>query len=270
MIYEGKMAGLSKQEIDALLSKIRVKFNHYSQKYGQNKFSMEKFNERYMEALRKKVNLENFLYAEVMALEQIAKDIDNVKQEKLNELAARKEIRKQLDDIAEKHHEMIASYPDKRFHPDASYEISKLFGALFLYFEQLFEPTKKVIDSYNDYSLSLQFKPFLEKFEDYCKSKSDGYTGKMKDYILLLKKFTTNEKLMEREEQKYLQEAAVFLNEYLDFLKYFYKEFLPEQKNSQKNSDFIKANIDFIKKILTDFRMTGFKKQKTFKLGDYA
>ncbi len=261
------MAKLTKNEVDSLVTKIRQKFNEYAKKYGANKFQVEKFNSRYIDALKLKVDLEHFLYAEISALEQLAKDIDDTKKNKLEEIKIRREIKKHLDEIADEHAKKIESYPEYYFHEKAPYDIAKLMGAFFLYYRELLPSVKKCITHYNDIYLNNEFKKFEIHFNAYCEERKKGVTARIKDFVLVLDRHGNWGKVYEREEQKFIQDAGVFINNYLDFLKHVKRDFIDGSNFEEKYAVFFTANIDFIKKLIDDFRLTAFKKKKFFRLG---
>mgnify|MGYP001545971437 CR=1 FL=1 len=261
------MPKLSRKEVDALVNKVRAKFKEYAKKYGENKFNVGKFNARYIDALTLKVDIEHFLYAEITALEQLARDIDETKKNKLEEIRMRKEIRKQLDDIADAHANKIKSYPDYYFHEKTPYDISKLMGALFLYYKELLPSVIKAVKHLNDIAINNELIRFEHGFDDYCLEKKKGVTAKIQDFALVLDKHSNWGKVYEREEQKFIQDAGVFINAYLSFLKRVMKNYIIDTGFENKYLEFFKANIDFITKMIEDFRLSAFKKKNFFRLG---
>jgi len=252
------MGKLSNSEIDKLIEKIRKKYVDAAKVHGENRFNVKALNERYFNALRNRIDMQTFLYAEVLAFDDIINEIEKERKD----LEDRAKIRKQLEEISEEHIKLIAGYPDCDFHEKASFEVSKLFGALKLYYNELFIDVKRIIGDFKDLGINNRFKPFIKIFEEYCAAKIKGLSPKMEDYTLIINKFGSHGKDYEKEEQKYLQSIAVFLNDYLVFLKLIVKEsnnyqFVPDDEIS-----FLQANVDFINKMIVDFRFSSFKKEK--------
>lgn len=263
MYFANNMSRLSNKEIQKLVDKIRTKYSEYAEEYGEHRFNVELFNDRYMAALRSKLNVQNFLYAEILALEDIIKQIED----EIKEVEDRQKIKQHLDEIADKHVEMIENYPEFHFHKKVNYEISKLFGALMLYYNELFDDIREIIHKYKDYDLNTLLREHEQEFDNYCYEKKHGLSARMEDFILIINKYGHLGAEYEREEQKFIQNIGVFINDYLMYLKRVIKTLNELGLISRSDIDFIKSNIDFLSKFLVDFRLTGFKKNKPFRFG---
>ena len=72
--------GLSKGDVEKLIDKLQSQYAEYSKKYGSRWFNLESFKERYIMAIEHKMNLENFVLAEMdnieMIIDKIEKKID--------------------------------------------------------------------------------------------------------------------------------------------------------------------------------------------------
>jgi hypothetical protein len=254
------MAKLSKKEIDSLLDKIRKKYIEYSKVHGKNKFSEEMFNERYVAALKLKADIEHFLYAEVCAIEELKKEIEDKRAEKAREIEGRRQVRKQLDDIANNNAGKIQKYPDYRFAEDAPFEIIKLYGAFILYYDQLFAGVLKALYSLNNMRISRKCDEFSKSFDSFCRKNYRGLTGKAQDFIIIMDKYGKDPKEYEKYQQLAVKDAAILLNDFHDFLRRLHKTDVLPNSGFSKENEFLKANIDFIENIINDFRISGFKK----------
>ena len=257
------MSRLSNKEIQKLVDKIRKKYKENAQLYGEHRFNVELFNDRYLTALRSKANVQNFLYAEILALEDLIKQIED----EIQENEDRQKIKEHLDEIAQKHTEMISGYPEVKFHDDLNYEIARIFGALMLYYNELFDEVRDVIHKYKDYDLNSMLKQHEQGFDDYCYKKKHGLSAKMEDFILIINKYGHFGADYERAEQKFIQNIGVFINDYVSYLKKSLKTLNELNLIKSGDAEFIKSNIDFLNKFLVDFRLTGFKKNKPFRFG---
>lgn len=130
----GKKDRLSQQEIDRVTERIRDKYDHLITVYMAPVYLKYEFDERYSQALRHRVGMELFLKGEMEMIEDLLRREEEARdQEELARVRAgvpkspRKSIaEKVLDEMEQR----IADYPGRNIHPDASLEITKLYGAL--------------------------------------------------------------------------------------------------------------------------------------------
>lgn len=119
---------LRPEEIDKLLAKIRERFVEYGKQMGEKFFNLEAFNTRYADALRKRTDMQTFLYAEVMALEDRKRQCE----EKEREIRIRTDktfthkIERMLEGMADR----IRSYPELYAKEGLPFEARHLCGAL--------------------------------------------------------------------------------------------------------------------------------------------
>ncbi len=144
---------LSKDEIDLLLSKIRAKFDAYGTEFGERFFNKEAFNQRLIAALKTKTDLPTFAYAEVMALEDKKKQIEdrNYEIQVKTDKTFTKKIEKMFEEMADRIRKYPELYEDKNF----PFEARHLCGALLEFYRRDWLTICNLIDSHNLKDLKL-------------------------------------------------------------------------------------------------------------------
>ncbi len=114
---------LSEYEIKTLLEKIRSEYQEHG-KLNPKVFDQTSFETRYLQVLRLRGNLSNFLSEEIAFLEQLKGKIQN--------LAAKKEAAKAstLNRIMDESMEKLEKYQKIDFHPVAKLELRYFYGAM--------------------------------------------------------------------------------------------------------------------------------------------
>jgi hypothetical protein len=138
---------LRPEEIDKLLAKIRERYIEYGQRMGERFFNLQAFNARYAEALRKRIDMQTFLYAEVMALEDRKRQCE----EKEREIRIRtdKTFTRKIELMLEGMADRIRSYPELYTQEGLPFEARHLCGALDLFHERDWLTVGMMVDQYN-------------------------------------------------------------------------------------------------------------------------
>lgn len=118
------MAQLTKPELDAMLAKLRARYAEYAAKYDAGIFNVQRFNERYMEALRLGMTVDRILQAEVQTFQELVR--------KAEEKYAPKQAAgpSKADALLEEFAARQAKYPPADFCPRADDETRRLVGFL--------------------------------------------------------------------------------------------------------------------------------------------
>ena len=120
---------LSKDEISALLNKIRADYSDYS-KENPKAFHILPFEERYTQVLKTRADLASFLKVEIDYLEKLKK-IHNQRKEKMEIVRS-----SPMDRILEEQERAIQHYPYNDFHPQGRRELKFFYGAILEYAER--------------------------------------------------------------------------------------------------------------------------------------
>lgn len=208
------MLDFNEKEITEHIEKIRKMYANYALEYNNNKaFNLDLFNERYLEALKGKINLRTFIKAELDVLEELkkrAKDMheENMRLEKEREDKDKRYFMNKLDAILESFADNIKKYPKKKVHENDNEEISRLNGALAELYT-CFRLIKPVLTSLNDYGVETMIKDIDNKFQAFTLAGSYGRPAHIfLDYYDVLE--TGGETT--RSEQFILKESGFFLH----------------------------------------------------------
>jgi hypothetical protein len=249
---------LTPGEIKIVVDKIRRKYDEYIGKYFKPKFLREAFEDRYLKALKSKVDISSFLLAEISAVEELIRR----EEERVAAAApaAREEPKKDTaDKVIEANKKLIAKYPDLPLHKDSNPELRKLTGALNL-LEQRHWPALSGALRNTAYSMNSAEMLTLESRLRYiCSEEDEEAPPFLIRYVSQLNKFPRNYPLLERQEKEYILEAAFFLNDLLMVLERIKKVY---HDLSDEDSGILDGVIAYVGGVISDFRLKEFKKKK--------
>jgi len=266
---------ISNKEISDLLSKLREKYYEHSQ-INSVWFNVDAFEDRYQMALKKRMNLEGFLLAEIANFEKIKEGYDK----KVSENENKHSFSKKIDSIMEENFGRVKKYPKIEFHFSAGLEIMHFYGAL-SQFVLYYLPVFRIID------LDDQQKREVENFEntfEFLALPGNGRESKrIEDHKLILSRTGVRPIDIESDNNNYLKDGGVFLNELslyfeellelkvedwempLNFSKFFIegsrkKEILNIYSGCTSYGAILIMK-SYIDEVVADFRLSAFKKQ---------
>ncbi len=249
---------LTPGEIKSVVDKIRKKYDEYIQKFFKPKTLREAFEDRYIKALRAKVDISSFLLAEISAIEELIQR----EEEKLSSDHSEQPEEKPVgiaDKVIEENRKRIEKYPESRFHQDAGFEVRKLQGALNALSEEHWHELAVALRD-TAYSMNSSEMLNLDSRLRYLSSaEKDEAAPFLIRYLGQLRKFPRNYALLEREEKEYILESAFFLHDLvvvLERVKRLYNEMPAEDVQ-------ILAHVtEYVWGIITDFRLKEFRRKK--------
>ena len=105
---------LTQKELEGIVEKIRGQYEENQKIYGPAWFSLKGFNDRFLQALRNRTDLQTFVFAEVTALEEIKKKVDEKVRERTikTDKTFTKKIEKMIDAMSEKTRKYPALFGD--------------------------------------------------------------------------------------------------------------------------------------------------------------
>lgn len=171
------------------------------------------------------------------------------------EIARLKDRRKGQPDFADKVLEQfkkkISAYPRLRIHPEASYEIEHLYGAI-SQFEKLYWPAlDKFISENRTWALRGEFRDFNNELWRFTPSGDKGIPIVLEKYCLLLDSPSITLKEKSIEAQQCIKEAAFILNDIVWSCKEIMKKGIDGAN--------IEKSLDFVQNIISDFRIKELK-----------
>ena len=272
---------LSRIEIDKALKKIRNRYTQLFRYFKKSNTLLENFEQRYVKALKSKMDLSIFLMAEIDAVEELY--IKEEQKKAKEDVSKTKKDPVQLsfaDKVFEENRRRIAKYPSIAICHDADEEVEKLLGAVRNFLNNywpavmiIFKEKKMthVGDRINDI-----YNKLLAHYD---------YTGTVpiaRHYIDVLQQKYGNNKKADFEHRYIMQESAFLLNDILILFQYIVKEgeiTNPERIIHAENHSLTKNNKQFqeifknktclegfetvfqyLQGMIKDFRFTGIKK----------
>ena len=117
---------LSPEEITKVVAKIRERYDEYIFKYFKSKTVKFAFEERYAEVLQKRMDISNFLIAEIEAIQELIKREEAKIAAGPQSEQGRESLADRVERIYQENLEKIRKYPEIEIHPTANEEIKRL------------------------------------------------------------------------------------------------------------------------------------------------
>jgi len=246
---------LTPGEIQSVIAKIRKKYEEYSVKYFKSKNLKDAFEDRYIQALERRVDVSSFLLAEISAIEELIRR----EEEKTAASTAKKAERKPgiADKVLEDHKRRIEKYEAIAIHPGAREEVCKLLGALVV-LEKEHWPNLAPVLRDTAYSMTTYEMISLEsRLRTLADRDREGVPTYLVRYIAHLKRFPRSTAAIEREENEFIKEAAFFLHDFLTILRRVRENYknLEEDKKAA-----LVTVLENVEGIIADFRLKDLKR----------
>ncbi len=203
--------GITEKEIDSLINKIRDKYKKYGERYPSGWFNVEGFNDRLKLALKKRMNMEGFLLAEVKNLEDLKVKHENEEKKKDE---PERPFTMHVNQIIEENTQRIKKYKEIKFHPLASMEISHFYGAMTSFAQEYFIILWSLVRE-PEYRNNLN--KFDEKLSDIAIPRGKRHPKWIEDHALILSRRERLEIDIEKNKNEYLKSAAFVLHDIIDF-----------------------------------------------------
>ncbi len=203
---------LSNKEIDQLINKVREKYRDSYREYKSRLFNAEAFEDRLQAALRKRMNLEGFILAEIANFEHLKQRLEEEKNPKKTEESA---FSKQVNRIFEENTAKISKYKEIQFHPLADIEMTHLYGALSEYMQYHFSILWNIL---KDYQYKEKVHKLDHRFSEFAVSRSSRHPKRIEDHISILSRKDAKEIEIEKDKNDFLKESAFLLHEIIDFM----------------------------------------------------
>lgn len=210
-------SSLTEEEVAQAIDKIRRLYDDYIITF-MKPFKMKKaFEDRYFDARKRRIDLTRFVYAELEMVQRLKareeEKIAEAEERRFKRLARQKrsDARALVERVAEEHRKRIEKYPDFEVDPRASFEVTKLFGALDKLEKQLWPPFEHVLRKIYPTYLSnprVDLEPKL-----YALTPGAGLSPPIASrYKALLLRLPRSVNDVEWEEKRLVLEAAFFLH----------------------------------------------------------
>ncbi|MBI9099619.1 MAG: hypothetical protein JEY91_14160 [Spirochaetaceae bacterium] len=256
-LFPKRKQKLKKPEIDAVIDKIRGEYDKYIVTFHKPATLKQAFENRYRTALIEGMDIERFLNEEIAAVQSIfihQKKIDKEKkteQEKERQKALRKNQPDFADQVLKKLKDKIIVYPALKFHKDASYEITHLYGAIWKFEKQHWPSIDNFISENQSWALRGEKKDFNNEIWRFIPSGENGIPVVLERYYFMLNRSDTPLKEISYEAQQCIKQAAFLLNDILWSCNQIIKTGI--------DSNIIEKNLIYVQNIVEDFRIKDLK-----------
>lgn len=224
-----KMFGIKKEKnkIDILLKEIRADYEKLTVLYSRPQSLGKQFELRYHDAVEYRINLLSFLDAEKEAVLSLLSQAENMKEaEKIRiETVPPKVSGKPASATVDKSEERISfadrliqefadriqKYPEIIIHPDAAFEMKKLFGAFSCFEKDYWGDVDRIV---RNMAGSKRFRDTIDlepEINRMCNVGPEGLPSALSNYHRLLERLPRDYHEVEREEKRCLVNAASLL-----------------------------------------------------------
>lgn len=252
------------KDLEQRIKRLRDRYIELGEKYGKKRFNLEKFEQRYKEALKSNYNLEIFCSAEEEALTQLYQETINPKETKTKYDLS---FMKKVDKILEDYEERVKVYPYIDFHPEANEELKYLYGAIKEFYLNIF-PLLEIIFGSRELGTNIMkdFSVFYGFIDYFGRETQTGYSRRIEDHIIKLKHYSNNE--VEQDYRNIMIETAQYFNKLSIFIKK-HKGSIYEQKELSVDPNFfgkekmlyqeiLDFTIEWIDDLFYNFRIKSF------------
>ena len=250
---------LSPEEISRAVAKIRDRYEEYIYKFFKPKTVKFAFEERYAEALQKRMDISTFLMAEIEAVQELIKREEAKIAAGPQAETERESIADRVERIYQENLEKIRKYPQIPIHPTANEEIKHLVGALNA-LDNEYWPRLAAIVRNTSRSLGSMAMGNMESQLRYLAGVgADRVPGALSRYLYHLNRFPRDYAAIDREEKEYILESAFFLHDLNEILERALANY-PRLREEQKQG--LRKIQQYVTGMIQDFRVRDLKRQK--------
>ena len=254
-----KKKRLSDIEIRSAVNKIRARYTDYVSLYKKDPSPAGSFEDRYIQAMRQRVDMELFLHAELSAIEDLIKLEETRAAAAENRTTKYREKKEQKQDFAdrvlEEYRRRIAKYPSLEIHIDASEEVEKLYGTLGTFERQLWPDLGRFIRKAYPSAVNNPRARLEEQILTLCSSVHGGVPTHVARYKSLHEWSNPDSPEIVKEERKVLLDAAFFLFDLLDV----FSEMLRTDNLEPWERENVEKMNQYVHTVVTDFRLKEFR-----------
>lgn len=251
---------LSAREVEQAIEKIREGYDHYMVKYMKDHRARDAFEQRYLDALKARIDLDRFIAEELGWLKRLEEE---AQQEGRQAEESRKKSKNEKNDFADRVLEelraRIEGYPNIGLEVDEVYEVDKLFGAV-AQFEREYWPAldriyRKLYPSrYTGPRVVLETRLF-----ELSEPTSGRLPAQLHTLQSLLGRFPRNYKEIGREAKQCILAASFFLHT----IKNELASLDEEAGLGEREKKTVEKALDFVHTVIEDFRLTDLKETST-------
>lgn len=242
--------GLSKQETDLAISKIKKAYIQKAAKYDNSIFDVERFNKRYMDSLRMNLPITNFISSEMLVLQELQKRaVEKYPPKK----TPKEQSLSNADKLIQKFEQQIKKYPLVDFADRADEESCRLVGML----QTLYQEWGTAIPSNKSLSPGTKASVLSQKIDDRLFEllipQKNGFPRKVNDFGMTISRLISGKKEQTKAKRDFFKEAGFLLNDLSDLFHEIIKDRATDSLDLVKQAEF------YTNGALTDFRIKEFR-----------
>lgn len=267
-----KARPLTAEEIEQAVEKIREAWNGVIIDFMLPSKLKEGFEQRYLQALRARVDMTSFLAAEMQAVRQFAAgkarrrmDAENRRLYGSAGAAGRaggpgqkKKGPDFADRIIAELRARMAKYPPVGLRWEESYDLDHLAGALRQFEQELWGPVAALFRRIYPSRFSGPLVTLERDLFNFAGYGSGGFPPHLYGYINCENRFPRNEQQLQRESMRCILDISFFLHDLEDALKALQSEPGFDQKEREQ----VERAIVFVHNVKSDFRLHDLKRKK--------
>jgi hypothetical protein len=198
---------LSRQEIEAVINKLRGRYDEYSKKFSPVWFNRKDFEDRLLMSINNRMDLEGFILAEISNFEKIRERYEQ-------KMTVAPKFSEKVDRIIDENLARIKKYPFIQIHRLAWIEISHCYGAM-NDFAMHYLPIFSIL--FEDEALKKSHIEFEQKLSYLAMTRGNKHPKRIEDHAMLLQRKSLLKIEIERDKNEYLKESAFLLHAICDF-----------------------------------------------------
>ncbi len=261
-----KRKKLNSVEIEAAVNGIRKKYNDYMVEYMKPPAARNLFEDRYIEALKARVDLDRFIFDEILLVQKLLDDekeragvrLEAAEAKKRKNTERNKERKSVVDRIFEENRNKIRKYISYGLEDDDIYDVDKLFGAVNEFEKKYWSGIEKILRKLYTSRYTGPRRELEERLFELTLEGPGGYPPAMVKLKTILERSPREYTALQRESQRCIMNISFFLHSVTQELEKILKDETLE-KDDRKTIEF---SVDFLHNMIEDFRLTDIKASK--------
>lgn len=202
---------MSSGEMKKILDKIAREYDEYSREHGESFFSKKAFKERYIEAIRRRMDLQAFAYAEIAFLEELKEKWARQQEERRikTEKPFTRKIEKYIDELETRWRKYPSLFSEAEIPDEAQY----FCGALGHFYNYYWLDLGSLINR-NNVSELKEYNDLTDSIQKFILSVKNKVPYQVENYI-----FNLNSYGIEKAHMLFLKEGAGLLKKIKKILK---------------------------------------------------
>ena len=248
---------LSDKEIRLGIEKLKEEYNHFIVRYEQSLEAKNRFEERLRQAELKRFDMGFFLGAELKTLRELIRETEELKHRAAQE--SHKKSKKTVqgksyaDRVLEKLQAQLEPYPGLVIHPEASFDLEKLYGTINWIQDTFWTPLRRIALEKGG---EKRVRSLDEEFEKRRAPRPGELPRELRHYHEMLDRPGVALIQVNREQNRLIQEASFFIHDFTDLVRE-----LRGLCSGRQREAFLAQALGICDKLIQDFRLKDLKRK---------